>query len=439
LVIGFDIKPEYAMNPLAEKLNSVLPAPILDALSKKGRTAFFPSAGILGQAAQARGRQINATIGIALEEDGAPMRLQGLDALFQIDGREAFPYAPSFGKPGLRDRWQSMLREKNPSLGKTALSRPVVTGALTHGLSVAGAMFLDPGESLIVPDLFWGNYRLIFEHAHGARLDTYPLFDEGGFNVAGLRARLFAEPPGKRVVLLNFPNNPTGYTCSPAEAKAICGVLVEAADAGCEVVALIDDAYFGLVYEDGVIEESIFTQLATAHERLLAVKIDGATKEDYAWGFRVGFITYASSSADETVLDALAQKTAGVVRGSISNASHLSQSLLLAAYDAPDYGAWKAEKYAVLAGRYHRMREVLAAHPEYAERFQPLPCNSGYFMCVRPLAGEAEAIRRHLLSKYDTGLIATAGLLRIAFSSVPTASIADLFANLYAAIGDVTD
>jgi len=426
------------MHPLAEKLNAVLPPAIIQALSDKGRTAFFPSSGILGQAAQARGRRINATIGIALEESGDPMRLDGLDTLFQIDGREAFPYAPSFGKPGLRDRWQTMLREKNPGLADVQLSRPVVTGALTHGLSVAGAMFLDPGDALIVPDLFWGNYRLIFEHAHGARLDTYPLFTDDGFNVDGLRARLFAEPPGKRVVLLNFPNNPTGYTCSPAEAESICAVLVEAAEAGNEVVALVDDAYFGLVYEDGVIEESIFTRLATAHERLLAVKIDGATKEDYAWGFRVGFITYGYRGADEAGLDALAQKTAGVVRGSISNASHLSQSLLLTAYESPGYASWKAEKYQVLAGRYGRMREILAAHPEYRERFEPLPCNSGYFMCVRPCAGDAEVIRQHLLSQYDTGLIATAGLLRIAFSSVPTAAIEDLFANLYAAIGDVT-
>jgi aspartate/methionine/tyrosine aminotransferase len=134
----------------------------------------------------------------------------------------------------------------------------------------------------------------------------------------------------------------------------------------------------------------------------------------------------------------MAQKTAGIVRGSISNASHLSQSLLLTAYQAPEYGAWKAEKYALLAGRYRRIRDVLAAHPEYGQRFEPLPCNSGYFMCVRPLSGDAEEIRRHLLDQYDTGVVATSGLLRIAFSSVPTESISALFANVYAAIGDIT-
>ena len=72
------------------------------------------------------------------------MHLPGLDALFNIDARDAFPYAPSYGKPALRDRWRTLIREKNPSLENVDLSRPVVTNALTHALSVAGTLFLDP-------------------------------------------------------------------------------------------------------------------------------------------------------------------------------------------------------------------------------------------------------------------------------------------------------
>ena len=53
-------------------------------------------------------------------------------------------------------------------------------------------------------------------------------------------------------------------------------------------------------------------------------------------------------------------------------------------------------------------------------------------MCVRP-KGDAEAIRQVLLSDFDTGLIATAGLLRVAYSSAPKAVLAELFANLHAA------
>lgn len=425
------------MHPIAAELDQLLTDPVRRLLSEKGRQIFFPSKGILGQAADARGKRINATIGIALEEDGSPMRLAGLDGVAGLGPRDAFTYAPSYGKPELRDAWRDLIRAKNPSLGETLLSRPVVTNALTHALSMCGYLFLDPGDRLILPDLFWGNYRLIFEHGHGAELATFATFAGGGFDVGGLKAALAEGPPGKRVVLLNFPNNPTGYTPTPAEGAAIRDALVACCEAGNDVAVLIDDAYFGLVYEDGVMTESIFTLLAGAHERLLAVKIDGATKEDYVWGFRVGFISYAIKGGNEALYGALADKTAGAVRGNISNASHLGQSLMLRTYADPKYGAWKAEKFETLARRYRTVQGIFAAHPEYAERFEPLPFNSGYFMCVRPKGVAPEAVRQRLLTAYDTGVIATGDLIRVAFSSTPGALLDDLFANLYAACGDV--
>ena len=48
---------------------------------------------------------------------------------------------------------------------------------------------------------------------------------------------------------------------------------------------LVDDAYFGLVYEDNVFKESIFARLAGLSENIMAVKLDGPTKEDYVWGW----------------------------------------------------------------------------------------------------------------------------------------------------------
>jgi aspartate/methionine/tyrosine aminotransferase len=422
---------------LAETIINANPA-VFSTFSEKGQRIFFPFGGILGQAAEAKGRRINATIGIALEEDGSPLRLPSLDDLTQLDPQDAFPYAPSFGKPQLRRRWQQMIREKNPGLGDTEISTPVVTCALTHALSMCGYLFLDEGQPLICPDLFWGNYKLIFEHAHKARIQTYPTFDGDRFNIAGLEKEITEGEPGKRVVLLNFPNNPTGFTPTEGEAEELVAMLTRVADAGYTLTVLIDDAYFGLVYEPGVSRESIFTRLATAHERLLAVKIDGATKEDYVWGFRVGFITYGVKGGTAELYDALEAKTAGAVRGNVSNAPHLAQSLLLKTYEMPGYAEEKRAKFAVMAARYAQVKAVLAKHPEYAEQFEPLPFNSGYFMCVRPKSAAPEAVRKRLLDHYSTGVIATAGLIRVAFSSAPLSLIDDLFANLYAACQDVS-
>jgi DNA-binding transcriptional MocR family regulator len=131
---------------------------------------------------------------------------------------------------------------------------------------------------------------------------------------------------------------------------------------------------------------------------------------------------------------ALESKLAGAVRGTISNASHIGQSLLLAAFDSENYEAEKKDKFDTLKKRYTTVREILDKHKEYEEVFKALPFNSGYFMCVRLNQGiDAEQLRQNLIKKYDTGIIALGDLLRIAFSSTPTQLLETLLENIYKA------
>jgi len=422
---------------LNEKIATACPA-VMDLLSRKGREIYFPKLGILSQSAEAQGKAINATIGIALEENGAPMNLACVMSRVQLPPGHAVSYAPSPGRPDIRKQWKTMLGKKNPGLAGKAFSLPVVTSALTHGLSMCGYLFCDPGDTIILADLFWENYELVFARACGARLDPFPMFTaQGGFNVEGLRARLMAGQIGKKIVCLNFPNNPTGYTPAIEEAHAITTVLREAAERGNKLVVLVDDAYFGLVYEPGVFPESIFSLLCDLHPNLLAVKLDGPTKEDYVWGFRVGFITYGIRGGTPAVYEALEAKTGGAIRGNISNAANVSQSLLMSAYSDGAYETEKRNKYELLRARYERVKQILAAHPEYKENFTALPFNSGYFMCVRLAHADPEQVRQKLLADYSTGVIAMSGIIRLAFSAVPLEKLPVLFDNLFRAARDV--
>ncbi|MDP7180732.1 MAG: aminotransferase class I/II-fold pyridoxal phosphate-dependent enzyme [Candidatus Woesearchaeota archaeon] len=422
-------------NPQAEELNETIlnnnPA-ILEMLSDKGKAIFFPKKGILAQTAEAKGKKINATIGIALEEDSSPLCLNSISKNISLEPKDAFPYAPSFGKLELREQWKEMIIEKNPDL-KSEISLPVVSNALTHGLSMVAYLFVNPGDKLIIPDLYWGNYNLILKNAYGAEFNTFELFKDNAFNIEGLKEEL-SKGKGTKVLLLNFPNNPTGYTPTEEEAREIVNAIKESARAGNNIVAIIDDAYFGLVYKEGIIKTSLFAELANLHKNILAIKLDGATKEDYAWGFRVGFITYGIKSGSKDLYEALEAKTAGAIRGNISNAPHLSQSLVLKAFTSPTYKEEKQEKYALLKKRAETVAEILENNKEYEECFTPLPFNSGYFMCVRLKEGlDGEKIRQILLEKYSTGLIAVGNLLRVAFSSCPTAQLEELFKNIYEA------
>ena len=194
------------MKPQAEELNVIIrekSSTVYNLLSERGKNIFFPKKGILGQTAEAKGTKINATIGAAIEDDGSPMRLESIASKINLDPSLVFPYAPSFGRPDIRAKWKSMIYEKNPSLAGVELSLPVVTNALTHGISMAGYMFLDEGDEVIVPDLFWGNYNLTLNHSYGANLVKFNLFKNGAFDLEAFEAKLNEGEIGKKTLMLN--------------------------------------------------------------------------------------------------------------------------------------------------------------------------------------------------------------------------------------------
>ena len=341
------------MNPIAQELNEIVRKqsdPIYHMLSGVGKHLYFPK-GILSQSAEAKEKAytFNATIGMATEK-GETMFLPSIMAFLKgLTPEEALSYAPSFGLPSLRRTWKEAMFEKNPSLKGKAISLPVVSNALTHGLSLIGDMWIDPGDVIILPDKLWGNYYLVFSVRRGAQIVNYPLFDsKGGFNVDGFASCLRAQGELKKkvMVLLNFPNNPTGYSITSSEGDAIVDILTQVAKKGVHVLAVTDDAYFGLFYDESVLKESVFARLVDRHPNLLAIKLDGATKENFVWGLRVGFITYGCSINGDPlpVYDALEKKTAGSIRGSISNASHLGQTIVLKSMQGDNFTAEKEEK-----------------------------------------------------------------------------------------------
>jgi aspartate/methionine/tyrosine aminotransferase len=434
------------MNPLAKQLNEELTqhnSHVLDMLSDLGKNLFFPK-GILTQSAEAKEKahRFNATIGIATEGNG-PMYLPCLhEKLADFDPKDIYPYAPPAGKPELRKLWTDKMLRDNPSLQGKHFSNPIVTNALTHGLSIVADMFMDEGDHLVLPDMLWGNYNLTFVTRRGAIVKKFPTFTvAGGYNVESFKAELknTADEKGKAVVLLNFPNNPSGYTPTDAEGEAIVAAIKEQAEAGCDIVAITDDAYFGLFYEDSM-KESLFGKLANLHPRVLAVKLDGATKEDYVWGFRTGFITFADGNSyeNEPVMTALEKKAMGIIRATISNCPHPSQTFVIEALKSPDYLAQKKEKFEVMKGRALKTKEVLQSG-KYNSAWEYYPFNSGYFMCLKLNTVDAEKLRLHLLDKYGVGAISIGKTdLRIAFSCIAEEDIQELFDIIYQAVEDLS-
>jgi len=436
-----------ALNPLAEGLNQRLEAAapeVLAMLSALGRRLYFPK-GILSQSAEARerGHRFNATIGIATE-GGEPMHLASITRhLRDLDPAEAVDYAPPAGRPGLRERWWEKLLKENPSLRGKRCGLPIVTSAITHGLSLVGDLFVERGDVLVLPDKLWGNYRLTYEVRLGARIATYPFYAGSGFDCEGFARALAeaAEGREKIVALLNFPNNPTGYAPTPAEGDAIVSALERQAGRGTRIVAVLDDAYFGLFYHLGgaSMTESLFGRLANCHPNLLAVKLDGATKELFVWGLRCGFVTFGPGRADtaDEVAAVLDAKVRGAIRSGISNVPQLSQTLVEKALAASSLDEERKAKHETLRARAEKVHAVANA-PRFRESWNVYPFNSGYFMCVEVKGAGAEAVRLRLLDEYGIGVIATGPSdLRIAFSCLEVKDVEALFEALHRAIQEL--
>jgi aspartate/methionine/tyrosine aminotransferase len=441
------LKPGSEVRPLAAALNEVIEREnprVYAMLSEFGRRIYFPK-GILSQSAEAKEKahRFDATIGIAREK-GGPMFLPSIMQYFSgLSPADALTYAPATGQPALRRKWRELLLAKNPSLAGRSFSLPIVTGGVTHALSLVGDLFVDKGDVVLLPDKFWENYELLYATRFQAQLALYPFFSAaGGFNLEGLRQALATRTgSGKTIVVLNFPNNPTGYSPTREEAEAITAALVEAAENGCNMVVVTDDAYFGLFYGEDVMPESLFARLAGAHDRLLAIKVDGPTKEQFVWGFRTGMLTFSARAvlSDEALYAALEKKVAGAIRSAVSNCSQPAQSVLTKALAGGTIAAEQQEKRTLLEARAREAQRILSSS-DFADVWEPYAFNSGYFMCLKLKNLSAEAYRKHLLEKHGIGVIADGERdIRVAFSAVEVNELAELYGTMAAAARELRD
>ena len=296
-------------------------------LSELGKRLYFPK-GILAQSAEAKekAKRYDATIGIA-RENGKPMFLPSVMQYFNdLTPAEALTYAPATGRPDLRKKWREELLRKNPSLAGKSFSMPIVTSGVTHALSLVGDLFVDKGDMVLLPDKFWENYELLFGVRFQAQLATVSVLQRrrrvqrrGPAPGAGHAGRKLEDDPDPQ--LPQQSDRLLDHQGGGRRRSSAC--CCEAAEDGRNLVVVTDDAYFGLFYGEDVLQESLFARLAGCHERILAVKVDGPTKEEFVWGFRTGMLTFSTRAffSDEALYGALEKKVAGAIRSAISNCS----------------------------------------------------------------------------------------------------------------------
>lgn len=422
------------IKPLAQELNETLKGSVVDGLlSDMGLRLYFPN-GIISQGGEAAkdASLANGTIGMAVA-NGTPIELDSYKKIMpDLNPRETVAYAKTAGNPDLRKAWLEKIIEKNPDLKNKKISTPILVPGLTAALSYVADLFVGEDKPLLAADPCWDNYELIASARRDGEFHQFKCFENGKFNLADLKAKMNedANKYGSVRVILNFPQNPSGYSPTVSEAKEICKMVKEIAEAGKKVIVLSDDAYFGLNYENDIEPQSLFAYMADIHENVLAIKADGPTKEDFAWGFRTGFITFGSKGLNDKQIEALTVKFMSAIRSSVSCSSTPSQSIVLHALKDPAHDAQKLELRAMLKRRYDAVRKFVNTHKSSV--LEPLPFNSGYFMSFNVKTNNAEEIRKKLLADKGIGVIQISpDTLRVAFSSIDEEKIEEVYTAIY--------
>lgn len=421
------------INPLAQELNDALKGTTAgQLLSDVGTRLYFPK-GIIAQSGEAKklGKVANGTIGTTVVE-GKPVMLPSIHKFApDLTAAELVAYAPTAGNPEFREIWKKELIKKNPRLEGKAISTPVVVPGLTAGISYLSDLFLDENHSLIAAAPSWDNYVLIASARRNAEFVQFKMFKDGKFNIDGLEETLKeGAKKGSVRVLLNFPQNPSGYSPTRDEAQRLVSIMKNLAENGTKVMVWCDDAYFGLNYEDDIEPQSLFAYLCDLHENVLAAKIDGPTKEDFAWGARTGFITFGCKGMTEAQYDALVKKLMAAIRSSVSCASTPAQTLIRKGYETGKLDEEKKEFRKILERRYALVRKFINEHTSSA--IEPLPFNSGYFMSFDTKKINAEELRVRLLNEKGIGTIQIdSRTLRVAFSSLDENKIEVVYQAIY--------
>lgn len=434
-------------------------------LSDWGRNIYMPQGIFYWSGRAKKEADINATIGTARGRmrdfvkggDDAvvtchlPMFARHFPTLPPDD---VFSYAPVLGKPSFRKAWRDWIVYKGGDLGKKIkdlVTLPMTTSGVTGGLFVMTRLLVDPGEAVVSPDKRWGNYDSIVTLNCGHPFESFPLFEGGKFNTVGLREALLRtwEKQPKTTLILNIPNNPTGYTPDADEAGRIRDTLLGAVrESGKRLAILFDDAYEGYVYDDKGVTRSVFFDYVDADPNLLPVKLDGVTKELLFYGGRIGLITFGlhRSWVRGLDLDALQSeldtKVAGVVRTTISNCCHPTQSA------AEQILQQREQLLEERSGTVRLLAERVRVLHEESRKYDPAevevdPCNGGFFAFFNIKGVSATAVAEKLITKYKVAVVPTEkkgqGIngIRVAFCGVPLEDMRRLCQAIPQAVTDV--
>ena len=206
-------------------------------------------------------------------------------AVASLQAGETF-YAHNLGLPELRQAIAAYTHGLHPQQSTDHwFDRIAVTSGGVNGLMLASQTLVEAGDRVVVVTPAWPNLvaqPLIM----GAQVTRVPLgVADSGAWVLDLDALLAAITPATRLLILNAPNNPTGWTLTRAEQAAI---LAHCRRTGTWILA--DEVYERLYFAGDSINGAApsFLDVAEPDDRLIVAH--SFSKSFLMTGWRLGWL-----------------------------------------------------------------------------------------------------------------------------------------------------
>jgi aminotransferase len=215
------------------------------------------------------------SLGIGEPDFATPWHIREA-AIFALEkGRTG--YTSNLGLPRLR-RAISDYVQRHFHLRYDAHEEILVSVGVSEAIDLALRALLNPGDEVLYHEPCYVSYAPSIVLARGVAKAVQTRAEEG----FSLRAEDLEKAigPKSRVLMLNFPTNPTGATMEPSEWEKIAALCVKH-----DLVVLTDEIYSELTFEGG-----LHTSVATMpgmKER--TVFLHGLSKAFAMTGWRIGF------------------------------------------------------------------------------------------------------------------------------------------------------
>ena len=360
---------------------------------------------------QGKDKVINGTIGALMDDEGNLIVLDSVKRVFaSLEAGEYAPYAPIRGIPEFREAVKkAAFGNYQPKGFMEVCATPGGTGAVRNTI----ANYSSVGESVLVADWFWAPYKTICQEL-GRELRTFNFInEEGGLDIESLRqniAHILSMQDGLVLVLNTPAHNPTGYSITLDEWKAIKGIFCEMPKYK-QVTLLIDAAYIDFAGDEEEVRRFL-PILEEMPDNVLPIMGYSASKTFTMYGMRCGAMICLAKTAE--VADEFRRVTEVSSRASWSNCNMAPQTIIAKIFSDPELKAKVDEERAEYRDMLLRRGRAFEAEAGKIG-LEIVPFDAGFFVSI-PMTNADEVAQE--LEKEGIFLVPLAKGLRVSVAAV---------------------